>query len=352
MSSYSARNFDRYQPSLFIADIHPGYSHSDIWDRVVYRNLGYIDKITLLPIKRNKHGFELRNAIVHFHHWGNQANNLFNERRDLFEGKSIKVFYTERSYWKAVEFNPSRYSNRGVHSPTRLPKGVSLENVVETTAPKGRPFLLQAQKPEYRPRQQIEHVHSNHMSSNGQYDEDNLVIVTSHDEFIRVATSVGASVSTPEPPGDYVLDNPDTSPPEEQPVTFNYGNIQHPKRNTKRRPTVGLPPLLLSGKTKRNTVVIPPLLLPIVHPIHSSWDLESGGHKHRDAFSGASVSTPKSDLVRQILLLPEIKATTTASVEKDDEYWARPRNISLRIRKDEEMETRWMESDIEQSDNV
>ena len=302
MSAYSARNFDRYQPSLFIADIHPGYSHSDIWDRVVYRNLGYIDKITLLPIKRNKHGFELRNAIVHFHHWGNQANNLFNERRDLFEGKSIKVFYTERSYWNAVEFNPSRYSNRGVHSPTILPKGVSSENVVETTAPKGRPFLLQAQKPE--------------------------------------------------PPGDYVLDNPDTSPPEEQPVTFNYGNIQHPKRNTKRRPTVGLPPLLLSDKTKRNTVVIPPLLLPIVHPIHSSWDLESGGHKHRDAFSGTSVSTPKPDLVRQILLLPEIKATTTASVEKDDEYWARPRNISLRIRKDEEMETRWMESDIEQSDNV
>ena len=302
MSSYSARNFDRYQPSLFIADIHPGYSHSDIWDRVVYRNLGYIDKITLLPIKRNKHGFELRNAIVHFHHWGNQANNLFNERRDLFEGKSIKVFYTERSYWNAVEFNPSRYSNRGVHFPTRPPLGVSSENVVETTAPKGRPFLLQAQKPE--------------------------------------------------PPGDYVLDNPDTSLPEEQPVTFNYGNIQHPKRNTKRRPTVVLPPLLLSGKTKRNTVVIPPLLLPIVHPIHSSWDLESGGHKHRYAFSEASVSTPKPDLVRQILILPEIKATTTASVEKDDEYWARPRNISLRIRKDEEMETRWMESDIEQSDNV
>ena len=262
MSSYSARNFDRYQPSLFIADIHPGYSHSDIWDRVVYRNLGYIDKITLLPIKRNKHGFELRNAIVHFHHWGNQANNLFNERRDLFEGKSIKVFYTERSYWNAVEFNPSRYSNRGVHSPTapkyggydpcttpvlvmaplRAPirKEVLLEPWFQY--PKGRPFLLQAQKPE--------------------------------------------------PPGDYVLDNPDTSLPEEQPVTFNYGNIQHPKRNTKRRPTVGLPPLLLSGKTKRNTVVIPPLLLPSVHPIHSSWDLESGGHKHRYAFSEASVSTP------------------------------------------------------------
>ena len=272
MSAYSARNFDRYQPSLFIADIHPGYSHSDIWDRVVYRNLGYIDKITLLPIKRNKHGFELRNAIVHFHHWGNQANNLFNERCDLFEGKSIKVFYTERSYWKAVEFNPSRYSNRGV----------------------------QAQKPE--------------------------------------------------PPGDYVLDNPDTSPPEEQPVTFNYGNIQYPKRNTKRRPTVVLPPLLLSGKTKRNTVVIPPLLLPSVHPIHSSWDLESGGHKHRYAFSEASVSTPKPDLVRQILILPEIKATT-ASVEKDDEYWQDQEIYQSEHERMEEIETRWMESDIEQANS-
>lgn len=93
-------------PSLYVIGIDPQYSQLDIWERVAFQRWGEVERIHVQPVSTNNStGRPLCRAIVHFHQWYNGTELPQNS---IKQGKYLKCYYNETSYWKTYAYDPSR----------------------------------------------------------------------------------------------------------------------------------------------------------------------------------------------------------------------------------------------------